>query len=46
VIIVAYRLTGSQPAAVVTRVLAVAVAGLMVGHDTPRFTTGARRSPC
>jgi Sodium/hydrogen exchanger family len=24
-------------------VLAVAIAGLMVGHDTPRFTTGASR---
>jgi Na+/H+ antiporter len=27
----------------VSGVLAVAVAGLMVGHDTPRFTTGASR---
>ena len=28
---------------VVPGVLAVAVAGLMIGHDTPRFTTGASR---
>ena len=27
----------------VSGVLAVAIAGLMVGHDTPRFTTGASR---
>ena len=27
----------------VSGVLAVAVAGLMIGHDTPRFTTGASR---
>lgn len=27
----------------VSGVLAVVVAGLMVGHDTPRFTTGASR---
>ena len=30
-------------AAHVSGVLAVAVAGLMVGHDTPRFTSGASR---
>ena len=30
-------------AAHVSGVLAVAVAGLMIGHDTPRFTSGASR---